>query len=38
MVELFGRLYPDRAVEMCDATVLFAHGGGIHCITQQEPE
>lgn len=37
MAELFGRLYPDRAVEMCDATVLFARGGGIHCITQQEP-
>jgi agmatine deiminase len=37
MVELFGRLFPDRAIETCDATVLFARGGGIHCITQQEP-
>jgi agmatine deiminase len=38
MVDLFRRLYPGRAVEMCDATALFARGGGIHCITQQEPE
>jgi agmatine deiminase len=38
MVELFARLFPDRVIEMCDATSLFAWGGGIHCITQQEPE
>ncbi|MEV0586108.1 agmatine deiminase family protein [Nonomuraea sp. NPDC050310] len=35
--ELFARLFPGRAVESVDARDIFAQGGGIHCITQQEP-
>ncbi|MBE2315678.1 agmatine deiminase family protein [Solirubrobacter sp. CPCC 204708] len=29
--------YPGRRVELVDARPLFARGGGIHCITQQQP-
>lgn len=29
--------YPGRTVELVDARALFARGGGIHCITQQQP-
>jgi agmatine deiminase len=29
--------YPGRTVVTVDARALFARGGGIHCITQQEP-
>ena len=31
------RAYPGRTVELVDARALFARGGGIHCITQQQP-
>ena len=31
------RAYPGRAVELVDARDIFAFGGGIHCITQQQP-
>lgn len=31
------KAYPGRAVEMVDARPLFARGGGVHCITQQQP-
>ena len=29
--------YPGRDIRMLDARELFAMGGGIHCITQQQP-
>ena len=29
--------YPGREIRMLDARALFAMGGGIHCITQQQP-
>lgn len=29
--------YPGREVVLVDARQLFARGGGIHCITQQQP-
>ncbi|TLM88301.1 agmatine/peptidylarginine deiminase [Pseudarthrobacter sp. NamE5] len=31
------RSYPGRTVELVDARDIFAFGGGIHCITQQQP-
>ena len=36
-VALFRRVFPERAVDQVDARELFAHGGGIHCVTQQQP-
>ena len=30
-------LYPDRQIVQVDARTIFSRGGGIHCITQQEP-
>jgi agmatine deiminase len=35
--EVFARLLPDRKIEIVDARPIFARGGGIHCITQQQP-
>ena len=32
------RVYPGREIALVDARMLFACGGGIHCITQQQPE
>jgi agmatine deiminase len=29
--------YPGRTVVMVDSRPIFARGGGIHCITQQQP-
>ncbi|MFJ9602829.1 agmatine deiminase family protein [Streptomyces althioticus] len=34
---LFRRLFPSRTVTQVDARPVFAAGGGIHCITQQQP-
>ncbi|MDT9680484.1 agmatine deiminase family protein [Streptomyces sp. TRM76323] len=35
---VFRRLFPDRTVTLVDARPVFANGGGIHCITQQQPK
>ncbi|WP_020384941.1 agmatine deiminase family protein [Kribbella catacumbae] len=35
--EVLADAYPGRAVVQIDARPLFARGGGIHCITQQQP-
>jgi len=37
IIELMGEYYPGRAIRGVDARVIFAQGGGIHCITQQQP-
>ena len=34
---ILAEAYPGRAVVSVDARPLFARGGGIHCITQQQP-
>ncbi|MFD9044234.1 agmatine/peptidylarginine deiminase [Streptomyces bottropensis] len=35
--EIFRRLFPRRTVTLVDARTVFAGGGGIHCVTQQQP-
>jgi agmatine deiminase len=35
--ELLAAAYPGRDIVGVDARPLFARGGGIHCITQQQP-
>ncbi len=35
--ELFVKLFPDCKIIQIDALDVFAGGGGIHCITQQQP-
>ena len=35
--EILAGAYPGREVVTVDARPLFARGGGIHCITQQQP-
>ncbi len=35
---IFRRLLPERTVTLVDARTIFAGGGGIHCITQQQPK
>lgn len=36
-VAILAEQYPGREVVSVDARPLFARGGGIHCITQQQP-
>ena len=35
--EILESVYPDREIVLVDAREIFARGGGIHCITQQQP-
>lgn len=35
--EVLAAAYPGRQIVQLDARALFARGGGIHCITQQQP-
>jgi len=35
---IFRDLFPDRTLTLVDARTIFAGGGGIHCITQQQPK
>lgn len=35
--DILAEAYPGRRVVSVDARELFARGGGIHCITQQQP-
>ena len=35
--DLFKTLYPQHQINQIDALDVFAGGGGIHCITQQQP-
>ena len=34
---ILAEVYPDREIVLVDARTIFARGGGIHCITQQQP-
>ncbi len=36
-IETLQTVYPNRKIVLVDARPLFARGGGIHCITQQQP-
>lgn len=36
--QLFTQLYPNYEITQIDALDVFAGGGGIHCITQQQPK
>ncbi|CAB4334824.1 unannotated protein [freshwater metagenome] len=35
--EIMSKAYPNREIVLVDAREIFARGGGIHCITQQQP-
>lgn len=34
---VLAKVYPDRDVVLVDARDIFRFGGGVHCITQQQP-
>ncbi len=36
--DILAAVYPGREVVTVDARAIFADGGGIHCITQQQPK
>ncbi len=35
--KILEKAYPGRQIVLVDARPIFANGGGIHCITQQQP-
>ncbi len=35
--EVLGKLFPDRRVVTLNVDRIYENGGGIHCVTQQEP-
>ena len=35
--EILSRIFPDRKVVMVDINAIAPGGGGIHCMTQQQP-
>ncbi|WP_115090983.1 agmatine/peptidylarginine deiminase [Legionella worsleiensis] len=35
--KIFAQLFPERKITQINALDVFAGGGGIHCITQQQP-
>lgn len=37
-MEVLAAAYPGRRIVPVDARELFARGGGVHCITQQQPK
>ena len=36
-IETYERIYPDRTIVQVQISDIAIGGGGIHCITQQEP-
>ena len=36
-LEILADAHPGREIIGVEARPLFAHGGGVHCITQQQP-
>jgi hypothetical protein len=36
-LDLLARLYPGRRVQPVDERAIFVYGGGVHCISQQQP-
>jgi agmatine deiminase len=36
--QIFAGLYPDRKLVFIDCMGLNWYGGGMHCITQQQPQ
>jgi agmatine deiminase len=36
-LQVLSDAYPGRTIEAVDARGIFANGGGVHCITQQQP-
>ena len=37
-IDILTKVYPGREIVPHDARDIFACGGGIHCITQQQPK
>lgn len=36
--DVLGRLHPGRRIVQLDVDRIYENGGGIHCVTQQQPE